>query len=117
MPSFEIPVDIFTHLAVFDPPEGSSNTFNTRNYRMAKIYCHNIQCDVSVQYFAILHADKYCTLSGKPMKLKIRSFLSFFILLLRQFRKIMALCNGKGELANSFSLKIARSQYFVVLKQ
>ena len=26
---------------------------------MAKIYCHINQWDASVQYFAILHADKY----------------------------------------------------------
>ena len=42
-------------------------------YRMAKIYCHINQCDESVQYFAILHADKYCTLSRKPITLKIHS--------------------------------------------
>ena len=43
------------------------------NYRMAKIYCHINQCDASVQYFAILHAENYCTLSKKPLTLKIHS--------------------------------------------
>ena len=37
--------------------------------------------------------------------------------LLHQFHKTLALCNIKGELASSFSLNIARSQYFVVLVQ
>ena len=44
---------------------------------MAKIYCHINQCNASVQYFAILHADKYCTISEKPIKLKMRSLLTF----------------------------------------
>ena len=35
--------------------------------------------------------------------------------LLHQYHKILALCNIKGELASSFSLNIAHSQYFVVL--
>ena len=43
------------------------------HYRMAKIYCHKNQCNASMQYFAILHTDKYCTIQGKPIKLKIRS--------------------------------------------
>ena len=42
-------------------------------YRMAKIYCHINQWDANVQYFAILHADKYCTLSRKSITLKIHS--------------------------------------------
>ena len=46
---------------------------NIKNYRMAKIYCHINQWDGSVQYFAILHADKYCTLSRKSITLKIHS--------------------------------------------
>ena len=29
MPSFEIQVDIFTRLSIFDSPKGSSNTFKT----------------------------------------------------------------------------------------
>ena len=29
---------------------------------MTKIYCYINPCDASVQYFAILHADKYCML-------------------------------------------------------
>ena len=29
---------------------------------MAKIYCHINLCNESVQYFAILHAEDYCTL-------------------------------------------------------
>ena len=32
--------------------------YDNVNYRMAKIYRHINQCDASVQYFAILHADK-----------------------------------------------------------
>ena len=44
---------------------------------MAKIYCHINQCNANVQYFAILHADKYCTISEKPIKLKMRSPLTF----------------------------------------
>ena len=36
-------------------------------YRMTKIYCSINQCGASVQYFAILHADKYCTISEKPI--------------------------------------------------
>ena len=40
---------------------------------MAKTYCHINQCDASVQYFAILYADKNCTTSEKSMKLKIHS--------------------------------------------
>ena len=43
------------------------------NYRMAEIYCHINQCNASVQYFAILHSGKYCKISEKPTKLKIRS--------------------------------------------
>ena len=35
--------------------------YSNRAYRIAEIYCHVNQCDPSVQYFAILHADKYCT--------------------------------------------------------
>ena len=127
---------------------------------MAKIYCHINQCNVSVQYFSILHADKYCTITEKPIKLKMRSLLAFIpnnkrrsmmrqILrqkkfchatyadgrateslcsatktfshtikqLLHQYHKLLALCNIKGELASSFSLNIARSQYFVALMQ
>ena len=42
-------------------------------YHMAQIYCHINQCDASVPYFAILHADKYCTLSKKSLTLKIHS--------------------------------------------
>ena len=30
MPAFEIQVDIFTRLSVFDSPKGSSNTLKTR---------------------------------------------------------------------------------------
>ena len=45
---------------------------NNLFYRMAKIYCHINQCNASVQYFAILHADRYCTISKKPIKLKMR---------------------------------------------
>ena len=37
--------------------------------------------------------------------------------LLHQYHKILAPCNIKGELTSSFSLSIARSQYFVVLMQ
>ena len=37
--------------------------------------------------------------------------------LFHQYHKILALCNIKGELASSFSLNIARSQYFLVLMQ
>ena len=40
---------------------------------MAKIYCHVNQCNASVQYFTILQADKYWTVSEKPIKLKICS--------------------------------------------
>ena len=40
---------------------------------MAKIYCHINQRNASVQYFAILYTDKYCTISEKPLKLKMRS--------------------------------------------
>ena len=47
--------------------------FNNMYYRMAKIYCHINQWDASVQYFAILHDDKYCTLSRKSITLKICS--------------------------------------------
>ena len=32
-------------------------------YRMTKIDWHINECDASVQYFVILHADKYCTIS------------------------------------------------------
>ena len=46
---------------------------------MAEIYCHVNQCDASVQYFAVLHADKYCTISGKLIKLKIHSLANFHI--------------------------------------
>ena len=44
---------------------------------MAKIYCHINQCDASVKYFAILHAHKYCTMSRKPKRLKIKYTLTF----------------------------------------
>ena len=44
---------------------------NILNYCMAKIYCHINQCNASVQYFEILHANKYCMLAEKPVKLKI----------------------------------------------
>ena len=37
--------------------------------------------------------------------------------LLHQCHKILALCNITGELASSFSLNIAHSQYFVILMQ
>ena len=49
----------------------------TDDYRMAKLYCHINQCDASVQYFAILHAHKYCTMSRKPRRLKITYTLTF----------------------------------------
>ena len=51
--------------------------FNFLFYRMAKIYCHINQCDASVQYFAILHTDKYCTLSRKPITQKNTLTLTF----------------------------------------
>ena len=35
------------------------------------------QCNASVQYFAIMHVDKYCTISENPIKLKIRFFWNF----------------------------------------
>ena len=35
------------------------------------------QCNVSVQYFAILHADRYCTISEKPIKQKNIFTLTF----------------------------------------
>ena len=54
-------------------------TINNDIYRMAKICCHINQCDASVQYFAILHADKYCTLSRKPITLKIHSLLLLYV--------------------------------------
>ena len=38
---------------------------------MIKIYCHINQCNASVQFFAIMHADKYCTISEKPIKMKM----------------------------------------------
>ena len=44
-------------------------------YCMAKIYYYINQCDASVQYFVIFHADKFCMLSGKP----IFTFTSAFI--------------------------------------
>ena len=37
------------------------------NFRMAKIYRNMNQCNPSLQYFTIMHADKYCTISEKPM--------------------------------------------------
>ena len=43
------------------------------HYRMAKIFCHTNHCDASVQYFAILHAHKYCTMSRKPRRLKMNT--------------------------------------------
>ena len=42
--------------------------------KMAKICCHVNQCNLSVQYFAILHPHKYCMMSGKLRQLKINSF-------------------------------------------
>ena len=57
-------------------------------YRVAKIYCHINQCNASVQYFAILHDDKYCTISEKPFSHTIKQ-------LLHQYHKILALCNIK----------------------
>ena len=33
---------------------------------MAIICCHIINCNASVQYFAILHTHKYCKMSRKP---------------------------------------------------
>ena len=47
--------------------------YHKKHYRMAKIYCCINQCDASVQYFVISHADKYCTISENPIKLKICS--------------------------------------------
>ena len=47
---------------------------NILHYHMAKIYCHVNQCNVSVQYFAILHAHEYWMMSGKLRQLKINSF-------------------------------------------
>ena len=38
---------------------------NILHYCMAKIYCHINQCNASVQYFAILHANKYCMIAEK----------------------------------------------------
>ena len=43
----------------------------------ANDFCHDKkstlnQCNASVHYFGILHADKYCTVLGKAVKLKIR---------------------------------------------
>ena len=43
---------------------------------MAKMYRHNNQCNASVQYFVIKHADKYCTLSKKH-ETEMRFALSF----------------------------------------
>ena len=113
---------------------------------MAKIYCHINQCDASVEYFAILHAVKETFNTKHTLTLtfirknKRRSTMRVFATkniccateslcsatknfshtikqLLHQYHKILALCNIKGELASSFSLNIARSQYFVVLMQ
>ena len=50
---------------------------NISTYRMAKLHCHINHCDATVQYFAILHAHKYCTISRKSRRLKIRYTLTF----------------------------------------
>ena len=53
--------------------------YNTIQYRMAKIYCHINHCNASVQYFAILHAHKYCTMSRKHRRLKTDTHTLTFI--------------------------------------
>ena len=44
---------------------------------MIKIYCHINQCSISVQYFARLHANKYCMIAEKPVMLKNMFTLTF----------------------------------------
>ena len=46
-----------------------------------------------------------------------KTFICAIKQLSHQYHKILALCNIKEELASSFSMNIARSQYFVVLMQ
>ena len=52
---------------------------NILDYRIVKIYCHINQWDASVQYFAILDADKYCILSRKSIALKIHSLWFLYL--------------------------------------
>ena len=44
---------------------------NILYYCMANLYCHINQYNASVQYFALLRANKYCMIAEKPTKLKI----------------------------------------------
>ena len=49
----------------------NSHERNKSDYRMAKLYYHINHCNATVQYFAILHAYKYYTISRKSRRLKI----------------------------------------------
>ena len=41
------------------------------------LYCHINPCKARVQYFAILYAHKYCTMSKKPKKTESKYTLTF----------------------------------------
>ena len=65
---------------------------------MAKIYCHINQWDASVQYFAILHADKYCTLLRKIIH-NTKNTLTLVFILKNKRRSTMRHCFNKKHLS------------------
>ena len=93
-----------------------------------------------MQYFAIMHAVKEIHNTKNTLTLvfilknkrvrsiyddcrsteslcTVKNFSHPIKQLFHQYHKILALYNIKGELASSFSLNIACSQYFVALMQ
>ena len=78
---------------------------------MAKIYCHINQWDASVQYFAILHADKYCTLSRKSVTLK--NTLTLVFILKNKRRSTMRHCLQQKTFVERHMTIVARQNHYV----
>ena len=102
------------YFAIFHAVKEIHNTKNTltlafilKNKRPCDIVCNKNICRAT-------YDDCRAT---ESLRTVTKNFSHTIKQLFHQYHKILALCNIKGELASSFSLNIARSQYFVVLMQ
>ena len=101
------------YFAIFHAVKETLNTKNTLT--LTSIRKNKRRSTMRV--FATVFATKNICCATESLCSATKNFSHTIKQLLHQCHRILALCNIKGELASSFSLNIARSQYFVVLMQ
>ena len=68
--------------------------------------------DFATKFFLTTYADGGIT---ESLCSATKAFRHTIKQLLHQYHKVIAMCNNKGEIATSFSMKTAHSQYSMVL--